>query len=436
MTKSADLFERAKAVMPGGCSRNTVLRKPHPIYAVRGEGCYVHDVEGVQRIDFANNVASLIHGHAHPAIVAAVSEQLARGTAFTVGTEVEIEYAEHMCSRNAGFERIRFVNSGTEAVMSSLKAARAYTGRPKITKVEGSYHGLYDYAETSQTAKPDNWGPAERPASTPVSRGTPQHALDDVVVIPFNDPQRAIELLDAHADEIACVLVDVLPHRIGLIPASTEFLSALREWTQANGALLVFDEVITFRSNYGGAQQWYDVQPDLTALGKMIGGGFPVGGIAGRAEVMEVMNPLNGPPAFPLYGTFSANPVTMTAGKTAMTLFDPAAVEAINALGEAARNGLREAIRIADVPVCVTGRGSMFRLHLSESAPQNYREAYLPPERASLLARFVGHLFDGGLLMVETGTGILSTAMRQEEIDRLAEIALGALRKIKPELDR
>ena len=436
MTKSADLFERAKAVMPGGCSRNTVLRKPHPIYAVRGEGCYVHDVEGVQRIDFANNVASLIHGHAHPAIVAAVSEQLARGTAFTVGTEVEIEYAEHMCSRNAGFERIRFVNSGTEAVMSSLKAARAYTGRPKIAKVEGSYHGLYDYAETSQTAKPDNWGPAERPASTPVSRGTPQHALDDVVVIPFNDPQRAIELLDAHADEIACVLVDVLPHRIGLIPASTEFLSALREWTQANGALLIFDEVITFRSNYGGAQQWYDVQPDLTALGKMIGGGFPVGGIAGRAEVMEVMNPLNGPPAFPLYGTFSANPVTMTAGKTAMTLFDPAAVEAINALGEAARNGLHEAIRIADVPVCVTGRGSMFRLHLSESAPQNYREAYLPPERASLLARFVGHLFDGGLLMVETGTGILSTAMRQEEIDRLAEIALGALRKIKPELDR
>ena len=436
MTKSADLFERAKAVMPGGCSRNTVLRKPHPIYAVRGEGCYVHDVEGVQRIDFANNVASLIHGHAHPAIVAAVSEQLARGTAFTVGTEVEIEYAEHMCSRNAGFERIRFVNSGTEAVMSSLKAARAYTGRPKIAKVEGSYHGLYDYAETSQTAKPDNWGPAERPASTPVSRGTPQHALDDVVVIPFNDPQRAIELLDAHADEIACVLVDVLPHRIGLIPASTEFLSALREWTQANGALLVFDEVITFRSNYGGAQQWYDVQPDLTALGKMIGGGFPVGGIAGRAEVMEVMNPLNGPPAFPLYGTFSANPVTMTAGKTAMTLFDPAAVVAINALGEAARNGLHEAIRIADVPVCVTGRGSMFRLHLSESAPQNYREAYLPAERASLLARFVGHFFDGGLLMVETGTGILSTAMRQEEIDRLAEIALGALRKIKPELDR
>lgn len=436
MTKSAALFERAKAVMPGGCSRNTILRKPHPIYALRGEGCYVYDVEGVERIDFANNVASLIHGHAHPAIVAAVSDQLSRGTAFTVGTEAEIAHAEHMCGRNETFERIRFVNSGTEAVMSSLKAARAYTGRPKIAKVEGSYHGLYDYAETSQTAKPETWGPAERPASTPVSRGTPQRALDDVVVIPFNDPQRAIELLDAHADEIACVLVDVLPHRIGLIPASTEFLAALRQWTQANGALLVFDEVITFRSSHGGAQQWYDVQPDLTALGKMIGGGFPVGGIAGRAEVMEVMNPLNGPAAFPLYGTFSANPVTMTAGRTAMTLFDTSAVAEINALGEAARTSLREAIRIADVPACVTGRGSMFRFHLSESAPQNYREAYLTPDRASLLARFVGHLFDGGLLMVETGTGILSTAMGGKEIDRLAEIAVGALRKIKPELSR
>ena len=436
MTKSAALFERAKAVMPGGCSRNTILRKPHPIYAVRGAGCYVYDVEGVERIDFANNVASLIHGHAHPAIVAAVSEQLSRGTAFTVGTEAEIACAEHMCSRNEGFERIRFVNSGTEAVMGSLKAARAYTGRPKIAKVEGSYHGLYDYAETSQTAKPETWGPAEQPASTPVSRGTPQRALDDVIVIPFNDPQRAIALLDAHADEIACVLVDVLPHRIGLIPASAAFLFALREWTQANGALLVFDEVITFRSNYGGAQQWYDVQPDLTALGKMIGGGFPVGGIAGRAEVMDVMNPLNGPAAFPLYGTFSANPVTMTAGRTAMTLFDASAVAAINALGEAARTSLREAIRIADVPACVTGRGSMFRFHLSESAPQNYREAYLAPSRASLLARFVGHLFDGGLLMVETGTGILSTAMGGKEIDRLAEIAVSALRKIKPELDR
>ncbi|RWM09924.1 MAG: aspartate aminotransferase family protein [Mesorhizobium sp.] len=434
LSKSAALFERAKSFLPGGCSRNTILRKPHPIYAERGEGCYVYDVAGVRRTDFANNVASLIHGHAHPAIVAAVSHQMRKGTAFSVGTEAEIDYAEHICSRNPAFERIRFVNSGTEAVMASLKAARAFTGRPKIAKVEGAYHGLYDYAEASQTAKPDNWGQPERPSSVAVSRGTPQRVLDDVVVIPFNDVKRALELLDEHRDQMACVLIDVLPHRIGVIPAAQSFVQALRRWTEHNAALLIFDEVITFRSNFGGAQQWYDAQPDITALGKMIGGGFPVGAIAGRAEVMEVLNPLNGPAPFPLSGTFSANPITMVAGHTAMKLYDPQAVARLNALGDRARHAIGEAIKTAGVPACVTGQGSMFRIHLSADAPANYRQAYLSPEKAALLSAFVGHLFDGGLLMVETGTGFLSTAMSEQDIDDMAAVVLVALRKMKPHL--
>ncbi|ESZ31305.1 aspartate aminotransferase family protein [Mesorhizobium sp. L2C066B000] len=434
ISKSAALFERAKSVLPGGCSRNTILRKPHPIYVERGQGCYVYDVEGVRRTDFANNIASLIHGHAHPAIVAAVSEQLQKGTAFTLGTEVEIDYAEYIRSRNPAFERIRFVNSGTEAVMASLKAARAFTGRPKIAKVEGAYHGLYDYAEASQTAKPDNWGQPERPSSVAVSRGTPQRLLDDVVVIPFNDAQRALEILDEHRDQLACVLVDLLPHRIGVVQAAEDFIQALRRWTEHNGALLIFDEVITFRSKFGGAQQWYDVQPDITALGKMIGGGFPAGAIAGSAEVMEVLNPLNGPAPFPLSGTFSANPITMIAGHTAMKLYDREAVDRLNALGDRARGSIGEAIKTADVPACVTGRGSMFRIHLSADAPENYRQAYLSPEKAALLSTFVGHLFDGGLLMVETGTGFLSTAMSEHDIDDMAAVVLIALRKMKPHL--
>ncbi|MER8849655.1 aspartate aminotransferase family protein [Mesorhizobium australicum] len=434
ISKSAALFERAKSVLPGGCSRNTILRKPHPIYVERGQGCYVYDVEGVRRTDFANNIASLIHGHAHPAIVAAVSEQLQKGTAFTLGTEVEIDYAEYIRSRNPAFERIRFVNSGTEAVMASLKAARAFTGRPKIAKVEGAYHGLYDYAEASQTAKPDNWGQPERPSSVAVSRGTPQRLLDDVVVIPFNDAQRALEILDEHRDQLACVLVDLLPHRIGVVQAAEDFIQALRRWTEHNGALLIFDEVITFRSKFGGAQQWYDVQPDITALGKMIGGGFPAGAIAGTAEVMEVLNPLNGPAPFPLSGTFSANPITMIAGHTAMKLYDREAVDRLNALGDRARGSIGEAIKTADVPACVTGRGSMFRIHLSADAPENYRQAYLSPEKAALLSTFVGHLFDGGLLMVETGTGFLSTAMSEHDIDDMAAVVLIALRKMKPHL--
>jgi glutamate-1-semialdehyde 2,1-aminomutase len=431
MTKSAALYERAKKVMPGGCSRNTILLKPHPIYAERGEGYTVTDIEGVKRIDFANNVASLIHGHAHPAIVSAVSAQLQKGTAFTVGTEAEVVYAEHICQRNSGFEKMRFVNSGTEAVMGCLKAARAFTGRAKIAKVEGSYHGLYDYAEVSQTANPSNWGHEHEPASVAVSHGTPQSALDDVVIIPFNDPERAVAILDKYADQIACVLIDLLPHRIGVIPASDAFVSAIRKWTTDNGALMICDEVITFRSNYGGAQEWYDFTPDLTAMGKMVGGGFPVGAFAGRADVMDVMNPLSKDFRFPHYGTFSANPITMTAGRVAMEMFDPAAVDKINALADYAREVISEAIRIADVAACVSGKGSMFRVHLKENPPVDYRSGYVSPDENKALKLLLDHMFANGFLMIESCSGTLSTPMTKREIDQFAETLLGGLRKIR-----
>ena len=282
-SRSAELYQRALKVLPGGVSRNTVLRDPHPLYADHALGCYVTDIEGVVRIDFSNNMASLIHGHAHPAMVAAVSEQLSRGTAFTLATEIEVQYAEYLCGRGASFEKVRFVNSGTEAIMGAVKASRAFTGRPKIAKVEGAYHGQYDYAEVSQTSRPEHWGSADQPNSVPVAYGTPASALADVVVIPFNDVERALAILDRNAGELACVLLDLMPHRVGLKPVDADFVAALRKWTQDNGSLLVLDEVITFRCAYGGAQTWYDLRPDLTALGKAIGGGFPVGAIAGRA---------------------------------------------------------------------------------------------------------------------------------------------------------
>jgi len=428
---SAALYQRALKVMPGGCSRNTVLRKPHPLYAERGEGCYVTDIEGVRRIDFANNMASLIHGHAHPAVVSAVTDQLQKGTAFTLATEVEIDYAEHLCNRNPGFEKIRFVNSGTEAVMSCLKAARAYTGRAKIAKVEGAYHGLYDFAEVSQTSKPVNWGDEEKPLSVPVAHGTPASALKEVVVIPFNDAERAIAILDHHADELACVLIDLLPHRVGLVPASQDFIEALHQWTRDNGALLVCDEVITFRSNYGGAQEWYQVRPDLTAMGKMIGGGFPVGALAGRAEVMDVMDPLADKVLFPHSGTFSANPITMTAGLVTMELFDEAAVLKLNALAEHTRIQIEEAIRLTDIPACVTGSGSMFRVHMKPEPPVNYRAAFETPEQAARLKVLLDHLFDNGIMMINTCSGTLSTVMTEKEVDTLVEVMLGGFRKIK-----
>lgn len=430
-SRSERLYERALELMPGGVSRNTVLRKPHPLYVDHGEGCRVVDIEGVERIDFANNMASLIHGHAHPAIVDAVTEQLRRGTAFTLATEREIEYAEHLCGRSPAFDKIRFVNSGTEAVMHCLKASRAFTGRPAIAKVEGAYHGLYDYAEISQTATPETWGDRDHPASVPVAQGTPQPVLDDVVVIPFNDLDRALKLLNENADRLAAVLLDPIPHRVGMIPIAPEFLDALRKWSRDNGSLLVFDEVITYRTSYGGVQELRDVRPDLTALGKMIGGGFPVGALAGRADVMEVMNPLKGKPLFPHSGTFSANPVTMTAGLTAMKLFDRDAVERLNGLGDRARSQITDAIREADVQACVTGVGSMLRVHFKPEPPKDYRSAFTTPEEVPLLNAFLDHLFDSGFIMINTGTAMLSTVMTETEIDALSEAMLGAFRKIK-----
>ncbi len=430
LSQSAALYERAKTSLPGGVSRNTVLRSPHPLYADHAAGCRVTDIEGVERIDFANNMASLIHGHAHPAIVNAVQEQLTRGSAFTLATEIEVDYAELMCGRSSSFEQIRFVNSGTEAVMGAVKAARAFTGRSKIAKIEGAYHGLYDFAEVSQTSKPENWGDSDRPESVPVAHGTPSTVLEQVVVIPFNDPETAVSLLNEHSGDIACVLVDPMPHRVGLVPADTEFVQRLREWTQADGALLVFDEVITFRTEFGGFQDRFQVKPDLTALGKMIGGGFPVGAIAGSRDVMQVMNPLTETVRFPHSGTFSANPITMTAGLTAMSLYDEAAVERLNSLTLRAVEGIRNAIGRSGEPACVTGSGSMLRVHLKPQPPRNHREAFTTREEAARLAVLLDHLFAEGFLMINTCSATLSTAMGDDEIDALVDAVDTGLHKL------
>jgi len=425
------LYQRALKVMPGGCSRNTILRKPHPLYVEYGAGCYVTDIEGTRRIDFANNMASLIHGHAHPEVVAAVTAQLQKGTAFMMATEVEVKFAEHMCGRNPGFEKIRFVNSGTEAVMACLKASRAFTGRAKIAKVEGAYHGLYDFAEISQTAKPENWGDAEHPSSVPVSHGTPASTLDEVIVIPYNNAERAIAILDEHADELACVLVDLMAHRIGLVKASDEYVNALRKWTQDNDVLLVCDEVITLRATYGGAQTKYPITADLTAMGKVIGGGFPVGAIAGREDIMDVMNPLAERVLFPHSGTFSANPISMTAGLSTMRLYDQSAVNRLNRLTKLARVRIAEAIEIAGIPACVTGGGSMFRMHMKPEPPKNYRESFANADETRMINILLDHAFDNGIMLMNTGSGALSTAMTETEIDILAQVMLEGFRKIK-----
>jgi len=427
MSRSEELYERALQVLPGGVSRNTVLRTPQP-YAAYGEGCELVDLEGVSRTDFSNNMASLLHGHADPDIVASVTAQLQRGTAFTMATEIEVEFAEHLCSRNDSFDKVRFVNSGTEAIMACLKASRAFTGKPKIAKVEGAYHGQYDYAEVSQTPSPENWGDLDAPNSVPVAHGTPESALNDVIIIPFNDIDRAITRLDAHKDDIACVLIDLMPHRVGLRPADANFVEAIRSWTSKHGALLVFDEVITFRSEFGGLQERYSIAPDLTALGKAIGGGFPVGALAGRKDVMDVMNPNNTPLLFPHSGTFSANPVTLTAGLTAMKKFDRDTIAHLNALTTKAVKGIESAIAETAATACVTGAGSMFRIHFKETSPVHFREAFTSDEENRKTKVMLDHLFDAGFVMINTWSGALSTPMSETEVDGLVSAIRSGLK--------
>jgi glutamate-1-semialdehyde 2,1-aminomutase len=434
---SKAIYERAVEVIPGGVSRNTIFRKPHPYYVGSANGSYIKDIEGVERVDFANNMASLIHGHSHPDIVNAVTEQLQRGTAYTMGTEAEVLLAELLISRSPGFERIRFMNSGTEAVMTMIKASRAYTGKPKIAKAEGAYHGTYDYAEISQTANSSNWGDINKPNAVPVVNGTPQGAMDDVIIFPYNDIEKTLNLLDQNAQSIACVLIDLVPHRVGMFSASNEFIDAIYKWTRKNNALLVFDEVITYRVNYSGAQDNYSVKPDLTALGKIIGGGFPVGALAGKAEIMKVLDPTEKILRHPHSGTFSANPISMTAGRVAMELFDEQAVLDLNALTMIARNQIEESIKIADVPVSITGAGSMFRLHLQESPPKGYREINQTSEAKAIITELLDHLFfNENIIMINTLASMFATTLTQSDVDRLSEGLLNGFKLVKPKIEQ
>ena len=423
------MYDRALASLPGGNSRTTVFMKPYPIYAARGEGCRVWDVDGNQYIDCINNFTSLIHGHAHPTLVEAATRQLALGSAFGLPTESEVDLAELLVSRLPSVDQVRFTNSGTEAVMMALKAARAFTGRPKIAKCEGAYHGTYDYAEVSLDPTPEAWG-RNAPVSIAYARGTPDNVLADVVTIPFNDVDAAVSLIREHGRELACVLVDPMPNRAGLAPADKAYLEGLRQITREVGALLIFDEVITFRLGYGGAQGVWDIDPDLTTLGKIMGGGFPVGTVGGHKEFMAVFDPRSGKPALPHGGTFSANPVTMRAGLAAMQLLDDAAFARLDAIGAAVRGGIDQAFRQAGVPGGTVGLGSLLKVHFTDRPIRDYRSAYPTEQEVRRQAIFNRELLNRGVLAAGYGLMALSTPMTDADIDMIVAAASEALAEV------
>ena len=415
-SRSRALYARARNSLPGGNTRTTVYMKPHPLYAVRGEGCRVIDVDGVSRIDCINNFTALIHGHAHPALVAAATRQIALGTAFGMPTESEILLAELIATRLASVDHVRFCNSGSEAVMMALKAARAYTGRPKIAKCEGAYHGSYDYAEVSLDPAPEDWG-KNAPVSVAYAKGTPPNVLADTLTIPFNDIDAAVSLIREHGPDLACILVDPMPNRAGLVPADKAYLEALRQISREVGALLIFDEVITFRLGFHGAQGHWGITPDLTTLGKIIGGGFPVGAVAGGAQFMAVFDPTEGKPALPHGGTFSANPVTMTAGLAAMDLLDTTAFDRLDAIGDRLRAGTNDAFARHGVPGRAVGMGSLAKIHFTDRPVRDYRSAYAGPDETARMARFNRGLLDRGVLAAGYGLIALSTPMTDGDIE-------------------
>jgi len=431
-SRSAALYERARRRIPAGGSRALTFVKPYPVYAAKAEGCVITDVDGVERLDFIANYTVQIHGHGHPAIVAAIKEQVERAVCMTLPTELEIELAEMLCARATGFERIRFTNSGTEAVMVAMKAARAFTGRPKIAKCEGVYHGGYDYAEVSLDSDPQNWG-GEQPVSVGYTRGVPAGVLADMVVLPFNDVAGSLKVLEANAAGLAGILLDPVPSRCGGLPATPEYLAALQSFARSNGSLFMFDEVVSFRLDYGGAQSRLGVVPDMTTLGKIIGGGLPIGAVAGKAEVMAVFDQSAGKAAYPHSGTFNANPLTMAAGIAAMRLLSRESLDRLNALGDRARVVLRQAFTDAGVAGQVTGEGSLFLLHFGTDALGDYRRAYRAHSERDQerLAQLYRNLLNHGVIISSWGLGCLSTPMGEIEIARLGQATLAALRDLK-----
>jgi glutamate-1-semialdehyde 2,1-aminomutase len=426
---SAKLYERACAVLPGGNSRLTIAQSPYPLYAKRGQGSRIVDTDDVERIDFFNNATSLQHGHCHPMVVAAVTEQAANLFAVGMATEAEIRLAELIVERVASVDQVRFTNSGTEATFQALRAARAYTGRTKVAKCEGGYHGAYDYVEASLASTPDNWGSGD-PATVTYAKGTPNSALGEVVVFPFNDESAIGRVLAPHASSLAAIILDPFPAAMGLPMPKQGYLAALREFATLNGILLIFDEVISFRLGYGGAQEVFGVAADLTAFGKTIGGGMPVGGVGGRRELMAVFDARQGKPALPHAGTFNGNPLTMTAGRASLEMMTREEFDRVNALGEKARQALRETIKVADAPCQVTGSGSLMQFHLHERPITDYRSFYRSAAERGLHEQLHRYLLNHGIFPSQLGLGAISTPMTGADIEQFAETLLAGLRQI------
>jgi len=411
--RSRALHERAVRVMPGGTTRTTTYFDPYPLYIDRGEGCRVWDMDGTERLDVLGNYTAMILGHAHPKIVEAIARQAARGTGFAAANAIEVELASILCERVPSLDAVRFCNSGTEATMFATRLARAFTGRPKIARIEGGYHGTHDYAEVSTHPDVALAGAEETPVPVADSIGTPEWALEHVVVLPYNNADASEAILRRHAGELAAVILEPIIGAGGVIAATQAYLERLRAVTRELGMLLIFDEVISFRVAPGGVQEVTGVTPDLTTLGKIIGGGLPVAAFGGRGDVMELLDPRR-EPNVAQGGTYNGNPLGMAAGVAAMNELTPAVYEELNRKGAQVCELLDEVFASHDVTAQVNGAGSLFAIHFTDRPVVDYRTKASGDKRKT--RDFFLGLVNHGVLIAPRAMGALSTPMGSSEI--------------------
>lgn len=414
--KSREAFQQSIRVLPGGVTRTLCFFPPFPCYADYGEGCYFVDIDGNRRLDLFNNATSLILGHRPPAVMKAVREQLARGTAFQTNTGFETRLAEMLVERVPSVEQIRFTNSGSEGTLMAIRAARAFTGRRKIAKVEGGYHGTHDAVEISVRPPLDSAGPVESPVVVPGSAGITPGVQQDIVLLPYNNLQAARAILARESSHIAAVIVEPILGSVGFIPAEREFLSGLRAEADRHGMVFILDEVQSFRLSRGGAQTLFGIRPDLTTFGKIIGGGFPVGAFGGRRDIMALFDASSGRAEIPHAGTFNGNPITTVAGIATLEQLTESVIGGLNATGDRVRQRLRDLGAKYGVPMQITGIGSMFKVHFSALPIRDYRSG----RQASHVIHQALFMFglNRGLFLSSGGRCCLSTAMGDAEVEK------------------
>ena len=404
--RSRELFERATASLPGGSTRTTVYTAPYPPYVESGEGLRVRDVDGNIYRDFLGNYTSLILGHAHPAVVAAVEAQVRRGSAFAAPTETEIELAEEIRRRVPSIEHLRFTSSGTEATMFAIRAARAFTRRPLIARFDHSYHGTHDGVMTG-------------------TAGVPEALSRLIVELPWGDPDGIERVLLGREAELAAIIIEPVQGAGGVRPATSEFLAFLRSYADRLGALLIFDEIISFRVGYGGAQERMGVRPDLTTLGKIIGGGYPLAAFGGRRDLMEIFDARR-PGAVSHGGTFNGNPVAAAAGLATLRELTPDAYERLDALGERLLRLVTNAIERDHLDARVAVVGSLFQVWAGEPAAAFATGVDGGP------TLFLGLLLEG-FHLAPRGMGSIPLIATEADVDDLAEAigrALVAMQRV------